>query len=120
MAAQSARPEFSIAAVQHDGHMVLTLRGEIDLLSAPQMDDAIVAALRIHPYTLVMDMSAVTFMDSSACRSLVRARTDAIRSAVELELRGVTAAGRRTLEILELDKLFTFTSNGDGQDELDS
>jgi anti-sigma B factor antagonist len=116
MAPQSARPEFSVAAVQHDGHMVLTLRGDIDLLTAPQMDDAIAAALRIHPYTLVMDMSAVTFMDSSACRSLVRARTDAIRSAVELELRDITAAGRRALEILELDKLFTFTLSEDGYD----
>lgn len=114
MAPQSERPEFSVAAVQHDGHMVLTIRGEIDLRTAPQMDEAIATALRIHPYTLVMDLSAVTFMDSSACRSLVRARTDAIRSAVELELRHVTAVGRRTLERLELDKLFTFTDGKDG------
>ena len=114
MAPESTRPEFSVAAVQHDGHMVLTLRGEIDLLTAAQMDAAIAAALRIHPYTLVMDLSAVTFMDSSACRSLVQARTDAIRSAVELELRDITPAGRRTLELLQLDKLFTFTTDGDG------
>ena len=116
MATRSERPEFSVAGVQHDGHMVLTIRGDIDVLTAPQMDDAVAAALRIHPYTLVMDMSAVTFMDSSACRSLVRARTDAIKAAVELELRDITAAGRRTLELLELDKLFTFTLGEDGYD----
>jgi anti-anti-sigma factor len=109
MASRSQRPEFSVAAVQHDGHMVLTLRGEIDMVAAPQMEDAIAAALRIHPYTLVMDLAAVTYMDSSACRSLVRARTDAIKAAVELELRDITVAARRTLKLLELDKLFTFT-----------
>ena len=114
MAARSTPPEFSVAAVVNDGQMVVTVRGEITMLTAPQMDDAIDAALRIHPYTLVVDLSAVTFMDSAASDSLVRARINAIRSAVELELRGVSATGRESLERLELDKLFTFTPAEDG------
>jgi len=103
------QPEFSVAAVVNDGQMVVTVRGEIDQATIPELDAAIAAALRIHPYTLVLDLSGVTLMDSSACRSLMRARTDALKSAVELELRGITVAGRRTLALLGLDGLFTFT-----------
>jgi anti-sigma B factor antagonist len=118
MASEPAKPEFSVAAAAYEGHMVVTVRGDLDLRSAPEMDTAIGAALRMHPYTLTVDLSAVTFMDSSACRSLVQARQEAFKSAVELELRGITDSCRRTLELLKLDKLFTFTdagADGDGQ-----
>jgi anti-sigma B factor antagonist len=114
MASEPPKPDFSVAASAYEGHMVVTVRGELDLLTAPEMDTAIGAALRMHPYTLTLDLSGVTFMDSSACHSLVQARQGAFKSAVELELRGITDSCLRTLELLELDKLFTFT-DGDGQ-----
>jgi anti-sigma B factor antagonist len=115
MKSERADREFSVAAVAHDGRMVVTVRGELDLQTSPDMGTAISAALSMHPYTLVIDLAAVTFMDSSACRSLVQARREAFKSAVELELRGITEPCLRALQALALDKLFTFTDgNRDG------
>ena len=115
MTSEPARPEFSVAAEAHDGRMVVTVRGELDLLTSAEMGTAIAAALRMHPYTLVIDLGAVTFMDSSGCRALVEARRESFKSAVDLELRDITEPCRRTLQVLAVDKLFTFTDgNHDG------
>jgi anti-sigma B factor antagonist len=113
MTSQPGQSEFSVAAVAHDGRMVVTIRGEIDVLTAPEIGIAIAAALRMHPYTLVLDLGAVTFMDSSGCRALVEARRESFKSAVDLELRDITEPCLRTLQLLDLDKLFSFT-DGNG------
>jgi anti-sigma B factor antagonist len=113
VASEFDRCPFSVAATAHDGQMLVTVRGDLDVLTAPELETAIAASLRMHPYTLVIDFSEVTFMDSSACRTLLQARGDAIKSAVELELCGITDSCRRTLQVLDLDKLFTFTTGND-------
>jgi len=116
MAHEPSEPEFSAAPALHDGEIVITVRGELDLATVPELGTAIDAALRIHPYVMILDLESVTFMDSTASGFLVEARTKAQRAVVDLKLRGITANCRRTLELLELDQLFTFVPDGDHPD----
>jgi anti-sigma B factor antagonist len=109
MGPRAERPEFSVAVAHLDGHMVVTVRGEIDLYTAPQLTDALDTALRLPSPRLILDLSAVTFMDSAACHALVRTRDHAESVDIGLELRGVGQPCRRVLEIAQLDELFTFT-----------
>jgi len=99
--------EFSVSAEAHDGETVVRVRGEIDLHTAPELGAALADALKLHPYTLLIDLSAVTFMDSSACRCLVRANRTANHAAVALELAGVDGPKLLILQILGLDKALT-------------
>jgi anti-anti-sigma factor len=57
---------------QMDGHTVLGLAGELDISTSGQLSDAIRSAATDAP-RLVIDLSDVTFFDSSATRSLAAA-----------------------------------------------
>jgi anti-anti-sigma factor len=52
---------------------VVALEGEFDLASVPEAEERIAAAERDHPRELVIDVSRVTFMDSSGLRVLLAA-----------------------------------------------
>jgi anti-sigma B factor antagonist len=110
----SGGPGFSVAAAHHDGEMVIEVRGELDLATAPELDLAISEAIHLRPGCMVIDLAGVSFMDSTACRSLIHARAAAADAAVEMRLRSVSPVGRRALEILHLDELFTFADPPDG------
>jgi anti-sigma B factor antagonist len=85
--------------IHADGHAVVAVRGEIDLASAPQFEEALdeVLAHRVHT---VLDFSGVTFMDSSGIAALVRAsqRSD----GPGLVIRNASDLIERTLEICGL------------------
>jgi len=51
---------------------VLVVSGEVDLATSPDLDVAIIAALESGTASLVIDLTAVTFMDSSGLGVIVR------------------------------------------------
>ncbi|MFB9688659.1 STAS domain-containing protein [Amycolatopsis plumensis] len=55
------------------GALVLAAAGEVDLLTADQLTDAVAAALAQRPAVLVIDLTAVTFLDSSGLSVLAKA-----------------------------------------------
>ena len=64
-------PEFSISSrILPDVHIV-TLKGELDIASADGVADAIVS---VDGATVVVDLSGLTFMDSTGISALVVAR----------------------------------------------
>src|SRR5262245_49160800 len=61
-------------SVQHrDGVAVLAVGGEIDMSTAPQFEKAIDDVLADDPPTLVIDLTAVTFLGSAGLRLLATA-----------------------------------------------
>lgn len=67
---------FSIAAATEGGRVVLTLRGELDLATAPELERAVSAPLGAGQ-DLVLDLRELEFMDSSGIRVLVTAHAQA-------------------------------------------
>ena len=80
-------------AVDIDGALVL--EGEIDSYTAPELAERLNADTTIE----VVDLSAVTFIDSSGLRALVQAHQARVEAGSTLRLRAPSAAVQRLLEI---------------------
>jgi anti-sigma B factor antagonist len=91
---------------QRDGSVVVSLAGELDLYNAPQLRTALLAECAAAPDRLVVDLSGVEFIDSTALGVLIEARTRLDnRRAFLLAAPGLET--RRALEISGLDRHFT-------------
>jgi anti-sigma B factor antagonist len=89
-----------------DEHATLTVRGELDLATAPVLQREAMAALALPLHGLVIDFSGVTFLDSSGIAALIAARRAAIERGVTFALVSVSRSGRLTLELAGLSELF--------------
>lgn len=88
-----------------EGAVVMRLTGELDLYNAGDLRAALGQAIAAAPACIVIDLSLVEFMDSTALGVLIEARArlghDALRlAAPQLET-------RRTLQISGLDRHLT-------------
>ena len=84
---------------------VVKLGGELDLYNAPQIRDTLSEACADSPGRVVVDLSEVEFIDSTALGVLIEARTKlANRRAFLLAAPAVET--RRALEISGLDRHF--------------
>jgi anti-sigma B factor antagonist len=88
-----------------DGVVVVEVDGELDLGAAPALDRHLGAAREERPRAVVLDMTEVRFVDSSALRSLLRAREALAGDGVELVLAGVAPQVRRLFELTSTDSL---------------
>ena len=65
---------------------VLGVMGELDLATAPLLNEAAVAELVLSPRTLFVDLSATSFMDSSGARVLAQLARRAAAEGVPLQV----------------------------------
>jgi anti-sigma B factor antagonist len=84
----------------------LAVRGEVDMETAPALDDALADAIRDSAGALVLDLSGVDFHDSSGLQVLLRAR--ALLGREDRELAVVCPFGRvrRVFELAGVSDLF--------------
>jgi len=75
--------EFAISADQRDGSVQLTLRGELDLATAPELEQLVNERIDAGD-EVVVDLRALEFMDSSGIRVLVAAHARAGRVGTTL------------------------------------
>src|SRR5262245_15504580 len=90
---------------EQNGHTVVALEGEIDLEQAGTVRRALLDSLKKGRNVLV-DLSKVTYIDSSGIASLVEGLQVARRQRSELALVSVNQRVRRVLELARLDKVF--------------
>jgi anti-sigma B factor antagonist len=67
---------FSISTSDGDGRVVVTIRGELDLATAPELETALLERLDAGQ-EVVLDLRELQFMDSSGLRVLVTAHARA-------------------------------------------
>jgi anti-anti-sigma factor len=84
-----------------DGVTTVLLEGELDLKTAPDVRDALRAECS-GGTRLVLDVSAVEFVDSSGLNTFVSLDRDATLAGGTFELVGASASLRRLLEITSL------------------
>ena len=87
------------------GYDVVLLTGDVDLSCSPEARKAILACLGGGRDTLV-DLSAVTYIDSSGVASLVEGFQTAKKNRLKFGLIGVSEAAMSVLELARLDKVF--------------
>lgn len=63
--------QLSIDTRPQQGGVLLTLRGELDMASSPQLERAIATAVRDEPAAVVLDLRELDFIDSTGLRTLI-------------------------------------------------
>jgi anti-sigma B factor antagonist len=92
----SHTPSFAVEAAFRDGIAEIAIRGDLDVLTAPVLDDMLALALNKRPSAIVLDFSGVEFLDCAAVR--VIARVAAARPARGwLTIRHPSLSSRRLL-----------------------
>lgn len=81
----------------------MVLAGEFDLAALPQFEDAIAAVEAGSPAAIVVDLSGLSFMDSSGLRALVTADERAHAAGRRLAIVPGPPPVRRVFEITQLD-----------------
>jgi anti-sigma B factor antagonist len=95
-----------VAALAERGDaLVLSLAGELDLANVPALREALRGAVERSPKRLVVDLTDVTFVDSTVLGVLVEARSRIGGDAFALAAPGLEV--RRALEVSGLDRHFT-------------
>jgi anti-sigma B factor antagonist len=69
-------------------------------------------ALRSKPDAMTVDLSRVSYIDSSGLATLLEAERNARRQNTRLTLKGVQGQTRHFLEITRLDRLFEIETGG--------
>jgi anti-anti-sigma factor len=88
----------------------LELTGEIDAATVHLVEDALSAAFDEGFTQLVVDLSAVDFMDSSGLNVLIVVRNTLDDRGLKLVIAGVSDQVRRLFELSGLTTAFTFAS----------
>jgi anti-sigma B factor antagonist len=86
---------------------LLTVRGELDTLTAPELDAALRELVAGSSGRLVVDLSGVTFLASSGLAVLIQAAQRAEDGGRRLHLVVTSRAVLRPLEVTGSDQLFT-------------
>ena len=90
---------------EEGGAIIATFGGEVDLEHSPKAREVLLDCVGRGQKVLV-DLSAVEYIDSSGVASLVEAFQKAKKNGVEFALVSVNAAALRVLELARLDKVF--------------
>jgi anti-sigma B factor antagonist len=108
------RFECDIDNAESGGECVLTVRGDVDLASAPDFETTLRTALDSSPSSVTIDLAALTFIDSSGLRVLVSASKDAQSRGATLGLRNVPRHAQRVLDITGLSEWFDGQAANEG------
>ena len=97
----------AVLGIEQNGQaQVIRLGGELDLYNADAVREALFTACNDGPERIVVDLSEVEFMDSTALGVLIEARTKlANRNSFMLAAPGVET--KRALQISGLDRHFS-------------
>ena len=85
---------------------ILPLEGEIDLHVSPQLSASLAALIADRPPQLVVDLSQVTYIDSSGLAALIQAMQNVERYGGNFALCGLQESVRPIFEIARLDQVF--------------
>jgi anti-sigma B factor antagonist len=101
-------PQFAITEQgSQAGHHVIAARGEIDLFTAPDLKQVITDAIDGGSHRMVIDLSEVSFLDSTALGVLIGAVKKLRSRDGALAIVNTEASIAKTFQITGLDQIFT-------------
>ena len=98
--------------IRKQGASIVVLKGDVDLESSPAAREVLLKSVEGAGKVLV-DLSSVTYIDSSGVASLVEALQAAKRNGGRFALVAASDPTRRVLELARLDKVFTMYTTVD-------
>ena len=98
-------PQTEIVHYDHGNVPGLTVRGEIDIATSPQLEFALDRAVRESTGAFVLDFSELEVLDSSGLSLVLRARAALARDARPLAIVCPPGPVRRVMEVAGVDDL---------------
>lgn len=97
---------FDLTTIEHPTATVVTVTGELDLATAPQLTETLDAARSDRPERrLVIDLTATTFIDSTGMRTLANAARDGDGGHLSLVCPSGNLAVHRLIELTGFDQV---------------
>jgi anti-anti-sigma factor len=104
--AEPDQDELDLRVRDHGGGRTeVTVAGEIDFATHGALLDTLMDEMEQGRHRVILDLSGVTFCDSTGLGVLIRARQRAVDAGGWLRVVAPTEAVRRALEITNLDRL---------------
>jgi anti-sigma B factor antagonist len=104
--------DFTVEDVGSDGQHRLLLAGELDIASAPILEATIAGLCENGTSTIVLDVSKVTFMDSTGLRAVLAADKLCRGRGHALSLAGAKGAVQRLFELTGVSGALQFEGKG--------
>ena len=90
--------------------VVMNISGELDVTGSAELDDVVRELLDQGAVRLILDLSNVTFIDSTGLGVLVSCRNRCRDRQGDVVLRNPSESTRKVLAITALDQIFTVDS----------
>ncbi|UOY01910.1 STAS domain-containing protein [Blastococcus sp. PRF04-17] len=105
---------FDVGRTTIAGRPGLTVRGELDLSTAPLLATAVEMELAAAPSALVIDLTPTAFIDSSGARQLVRSARAAQTADVEVHIvcPRTNRGARLVIDLLDLGAIVPIVESG--------
>src|SRR2546423_1905697 len=102
----TTKPPISRPMPQKEQPNVLPLEGEIDLHVSPEVAESLRTITANKPKQVVVDLTKVTYLDSSGLAVLINAMQDVKKYGGKLTLSGINTNVRSIFEMARLDQFF--------------
>jgi anti-sigma B factor antagonist len=96
---------------EHGGIPVLSVRGEIDVASSPPFQASLSGLLQAESGTVIVDLSEVSFIDSTGLGALIEAEKRCGVAGKNLRLVVTAPHIRRLLELTGLDEILSLVAS---------
>jgi anti-anti-sigma factor len=103
---------FEVGKHQVDQAVVLTVSGEVDMLSSPRLAEAIATTLATKPAALIVDLSKVGFLASAGMTVLVTAQAE-IAAPTQFAVVANGPATSRPIKLMGIDSVLALYSTLD-------
>jgi anti-sigma B factor antagonist len=116
-------PEFSITTASLNGAAIVSVSGELDLTTAPRLEEALVACDGNQP--VIVDVTALTFIDSSGVHVLFGERSSGKPAALVVapeshvaRVFDIVCASQVLLVCHDLETAIKSSGNTDGRHQI--
>lgn len=96
--------QLTLATRAHDGHTVVSMRGELDIASADDLRRHLREARSTHGDHVILELTDLEFMDSHGLSVIIACYKSVSTADGSLTLVGARPIIRRTLEITGIDR----------------
>lgn len=103
----------NISQSEKHGVNIFTITGRIDTQGAHELENELQSAVEAGNHKMVLDLSNVRYINSSALRTLADVLTENRDHGGDLYLVGMAPRIRRVFEIIGFDKFFVFHDSVD-------
>jgi anti-sigma B factor antagonist len=95
----TAPPVLDVDVAHVDAACVIRLQGELDIATAPMLEDSLRSVLGRNPSSITLDLDSVGFIDSMGLRALLAAAQRSRENGDRLRIRCGAGAVRRLIEV---------------------